>query len=290
MRITEYCIRTVIAGLFCCLLLQTSNVLAQARSSAVKPSGKSHRNTTQLNEPTQVIILKADDLVFHDSVQVFNPCWETYLDYIISKNIPSSVGVIMNSLDKGNKKYVEKVRMLQEKNGIELWNHGYTHDMNGKTESGEKAYEFLRTTEQFQYGQFIKSQKAAREKLGITIRTFGSPGNGMDANTTKAIDAIPELEVWLYGDPASTKFVLKRLPGCDAEHPVHNPDFEHFKSHYDPAQPYLVMQYHPMSWDERRFGEFKKIIDFLLQKPVRFMTPYAYYQEMRSGQEELPPH
>jgi peptidoglycan/xylan/chitin deacetylase (PgdA/CDA1 family) len=228
----------------------------------------------------QVVILKADDLVFKDSVNVFPQRWETYLDYIIKQDIPSSVGVILSSLDKGNQQYANKVRNLQIKHGIELWNHGYTHDMSSKNEKGEKTYEFWKTPETFQVGQFLKSQKVAKEKLGITIRTFGSPGNGRDSSTTRAISKIPELKVWLYGDPASDKFVLKRVAKCDLEFPVHNPDFAHFEANYDASEPYLLLQYHPMSWDERRFDEFKKIINFLLAKGVRFMTPYAYYQEV----------
>jgi peptidoglycan/xylan/chitin deacetylase (PgdA/CDA1 family) len=236
---------------------------------------------------TQVVILKADDLVFNDSVHVFPPRWESYLDYIIKQNIASSVGIILNSLDKGNQRYADKVRNLQLKHGIELWNHGYTHDMSSKNEKGERTYEFWKTPETFQLEQFIKSQKVAKDKLGITIRTFGSPGNGRDSSTTKAISKIPELKVWLYGDPASDKFVLKRVAKCDLEFPVHNPDFAHFEANYDASEPYLLLQYHPMSWDERRFEEFKKIIRFLISKGVRFMTPYAYYQEVTGDKVDV---
>jgi peptidoglycan/xylan/chitin deacetylase (PgdA/CDA1 family) len=233
----------------------------------------------------QVVILKADDLVFHDSVNVFPTRWRAYLDYIIKQNIPSSVGVILNSLDKGNQQYADEVRNLQTKHGIELWNHGYTHDMSSKNEKGEKTYEFWKTSEAFQLGQFIKAQKVAKDKLGITLRTFGSPGNGRDSCTTSAISKIPELKVWLYGDPASEKFVLKRVAKCDLEFPVHNPDFAHFEANYDASEPYLLLQYHPMSWDERRFDEFKQILRFLISKGVRFMTPYVYYQEITGDKD-----
>lgn len=261
--------------------LNESNVLPRLSSQHLSHESQVNWGKIVLDD-RQVIILKADDLVYHDSVNVFSPQWERYLGYITSMNIPSSVGIIMNSLDKGNDKYARKVRELQEKFGIELWNHGYTHDMKSKNEKGETTYEFWKTPEKFQLGQFLKSQKAAKDKLGLTIRTFGSPGNGMDSNTTKAIEKIPELEVWLYGDPKSNKFVLKRVAKNDLEYPVHNPDFAHFETNYDASQPYLLLQYHPMSWDEKRFEEFKKIIGLLSEKHVRFMTPYAYYQEMKA--------
>jgi|GEM_PF-6197470 len=280
--------------LICLFLLSGNETFAQEevtslsqRHFAISLPSPDSSNKGRMNQGTillderQVIILKADDLVFHDSLKVFSAQWERYLSYIISKKIPSSVGVIMNSLDKGNAQYAKRVKELQEKFGIELWNHGYTHDMKSKNERGETTYEFWKTPEQFQLAQFLKSQKAASEKLGLTIRTFGSPGNGMDSSTTKAIEKIPELEVWLYGDPKSNKFVLKRIAKNDLEHPVHNPDFTNFQANYDASQPYLLLQYHPMSWDEKRFEEFKKIIGFLLDKHVRFMTPYAYYQEVK---------
>lgn len=230
----------------------------------------------------QVIILKADDMMFRDSINLFFQEWDNYLDYIRAKKIPSSVGIIMSSLDQGTKAYAEKVRALQVRDGIELWNHGYTHQLNGTNEQGEKFHEFWNTSLAYQIGQLQKSQALAREKLGLTLRAFGAPGNQIDSNTVKALEAVPELQVWLYGKPGVTsKLVLENLPGDQVEYPVHNPDFQKFRENYDPTRPYLVLQYHPQSWDERRLGEFKKVIDFLEQEGVTFVTPLEYYEYVR---------
>ena len=227
----------------------------------------------------QIVMLKADDLMFHDSVNVFFAEWDRYLDYIRSKKIKSSVGIIVNSLAKGNEKYADKVKKLVTEDDIELWNHGFTHQMNGTNEKGT-FHEFFNTPVAFQIEQLRKSQQLVKEKLGITMHTFGAPGNQIDSGTVIAMETFPEIKVWLYGAKAFSKLVLKNNPGGTVEYPVHNPDFEKFREHYDPSQAYLVLQYHPLSWDEKRFAAFQQIIDFLLEKDVRFMTPYDYYQEV----------
>lgn len=228
----------------------------------------------------QVIILKADDLIFGDSAHVFPERWQKYLDYIRQKEVKSSVGIILNSLDKGTPAYAREVKALQVREGIELWNHGYTHQMNGTDANGTKFHEFWNTSLEHQITQLRRSQAVAREKLGLTLHTFGAAGNAQDSNTVKALAQFPDLKVWLRGDTTSNKFILKKQSGDLVEFPVHNPDYQQFIAHYDPSKSYLLLQYHPMSWDERRFGEFTKIIDYLLTKNVVFMTPYAYYQSL----------
>jgi len=41
---------------------------------------------------------------------------------------------------------------------------------------------------------------------------------------------------------------------------------------------YPALQIHPNFWDENGFSEFKKIVNFLIQNDVTFITPYEYYQ------------
>ena len=121
-----------------------------------------------------------------------------------------------------------------------------------------------------------KTQRLAREKLGITLQTFGAPGNAIDDATCRAIDKIEELDIWLYGNSASKKHVLKRH--TNIEYPTHNPDFQQFLNHDHSNPDCLVLQVHPNSWDDRRFSQFDQIIQFLKHRPCSFTTPIAYHR------------
>lgn len=63
-----------------------------------------------------------------------------------------------------------------------------------------------------------------------------------------------------------------------------NPDFEYFKKGYEehPEQEYFVLQGHPYCWDELKFEEVIRIIDYLFQEGAEFVTP-AECTEMRAG-------
>ncbi len=43
---------------------------------------------------------------------------------------------------------------------------------------------------------------------------------------------------------------------------------------------YMVMQGHPPYWDAASKAIFPKIVDYLISKNARFMTPYQYYQSL----------
>ncbi|MDF2924438.1 MAG: polysaccharide deacetylase [Paenibacillaceae bacterium] len=221
----------------------------------------------------QSIILKADDLV-HDQNGLLSANWSRFLTYLERYGLKAGLGVIGQSLDKGSDGFAEQIRRLQEEEGHELWNHGYDHQLNGVDEQGNRYCEFQHTSYEYQLDHLLRTQRLARERLGLTLRTFGAPGNSIDAGTVDALQAVPEIEVWLFGQPSS-KFVLERV--VNAEHPVIRPNFAAFREQYTPDREYLVLQLHPNSWNEGDFDQFTRIIDYLLLKPTEFVTPYAYY-------------
>ncbi|HPS10849.1 MAG TPA: hypothetical protein PK664_05710, partial [Paludibacteraceae bacterium] len=45
---------------------------------------------------------------------------------------------------------------------------------------------------------------------------------------------------------------------------------------------YLVIQIHPNPWEDDDFADFQRMIDFLKDKKVTFMTPDEYYQFLKS--------
>lgn len=223
----------------------------------------------------QFIILKADDLVF-DKSYIISQNWKRFISYIKTKRIKSSIGIIGNSLKKRNSKYFSLIKNLNKSGYFEIWNHGYNHFLNDTKRDGKIYSEFSNTSYKFQKKYLLKTQNLAKKKLGITLHTFGAPGNAIDENTLQVIDEVDDIKVWLIGDISSTKLILS--DHCWIERPIHNPNYQRFLNCYNPKLEYLLLQIHPHSWDEGRFEQLKKIIEYLIQEGVTFILPYEYYE------------
>lgn len=227
-----------------------------------------------ITENHQLIILKADDFIYdYQNVVTFH--WVKFTDYIVSKNIKAGLGIIGSSINNGNSEFYSIVKILNMTGNFEFWNHGYTHALNATNGNGKMYHEFWNTTAEYQKDELLKTQNLAKEKLGIVMNTFGAPGNAVDTNTVKAINEISELHSWFFGLQDSSKLVLKRA--VEIEFPTHYPDYQKFLDNYKSDEKYLVLQIHPNSWDEARFAEFEKIIDFLIEQDAQFITPTEYY-------------
>ena len=239
-------------------------------------SGSYRKTTAPIDDQPLYIILKLDDLWYKD--KLIHEGWDTTISYLNEKGITSSIGIVGESLEEDNPDYFKWIsdRVAE---GHEIWNHGYCHcrDKNsGISEfKGKPAHEQSHT--------LLKTQNLAKEKLGITLKTFGAPYNWSDQETVQALNDIPDIEVWLYKetDTPTDKYVLNRIEEVNLEYPVHNPDSEMFKKGFNTykEEPVLVIQGHPRSWaeDKNRMEEFKKIISFLETENVRFITPHDYY-------------
>jgi len=228
----------------------------------------------------QFILLKADDFVLNSFGQV-PPAWLKFIDFIVSRRIRASLGLIAQSLEKGNFFSLPYLTRLGSSVVFEIWNHGYNHLLDKTSANGHKFDEFRAAPLPFQEEHLRKAQQIVREKLGITMHTFGAPGNKIDDNTKKALNELSEIKVWYFGESDPQKLVLKRL--AEIELPTFNPNFEQFVSHYDPAQPYLALQIHPGLWNARQFNEFRQIIDFLISRDVTFINPFEYYTLLKNS-------
>lgn len=225
----------------------------------------------------QYIILKADD-VRRDPEHILPLRWQTFIARIETYGIQAALGVIGNSLEGDHPAYFDRLKTLHHRGRFELWNHGYDHVLNGTNNRGESYCEFSNTSLEHQRDHLVRTQGLAREKLGITLRTFGAPGNRIDDATRIAIDGIDDIEVWLYGPPQSKKRVLRR--STNIEYPTHNPDFAQFLAHDQPDPEYLVLQVHPNSWDENRLSQFDQIIRHLIARNCVFTLPHSYHKHL----------
>jgi len=242
-------------------------------------------SNVKINVFNQLVILKADDMVFDENT-IVPQRWILFIDYITRKGIKASIGVIGNSLEAGNKEYFKYLRSIAALGNFELWNHGYNHIYDGKYPNGESYKEFSNTPYAYQYEHMLYTDSLAIKKLGVVFHTFGAPGNGIDSTTVRAINNQKNIKVWLFGLPESKKLNLQRFN--DIEFPTSNPVYSKFVENYSSEKPYLVLQIHPNAWDRDKFAEFEKIIDFLLSKKVTFINPYDYYLLMNSKEWTFP--
>ena len=223
----------------------------------------------------QLIILKADDFKF--SQQHIIPLgFQRFIEFIESKKIKASIGIIGNSLEKGQQEYFTILKEIADDGSFEIWNHGFDHELFGVNNDGKTYHEFFNTNYDDQKNHLEKTQELASEKLGITIHAFGAPGNSYDSVTLNVIDEINEIKVWFYGNPESNKLVLKNL--YNIEFDGQYPDYEKFVNNYPIDEKYLTLQIHPKAWDNNGFNQFELIIEFLITQKVAFITPYEFYR------------
>ena len=226
-----------------------------------------------------MVILKLDDLWYKNG-QVHEG-WQEVMDFLNKEKVVGTIGIVGESLEKGEEDYYNWIKN-QHQQGHEIWNHGYCHCK--PTVNGQACREFRGTDYTYQLGQLQKAQQLAKEKLGLTLVSFGAPYNSTDSSTVAALAKIPALKIWLYKETKipTNKQILKRIKEVNIEYPVHIPDFQQFKAGYEKHknEPLLVIQGHPRSWtkDRERMDNFKQIITFLKEEKVRFITPIEYTQ------------
>jgi peptidoglycan/xylan/chitin deacetylase (PgdA/CDA1 family) len=229
--------------------------------------------TSQTGRPPQAIILKLDDVTSHEahgSVPV-SARWQRIADFIEQSKLKASFGIIGSSLEQDNPAYFNWIKELHRRGSIEFWNHGYK-DRKAEDRSGE----FEGSYEE-QLDALKKTQKLAREKLGFELKAFGPHWSGDNADTVKALDAMPDITMWFYGKKGSKKFVFERV--LTLENPTFVPDFDKFKQVYESRasdKPCLALQGHPNAWDEKRWQGFVKIVEYLRARGCTFTTPSAY--------------
>lgn len=223
----------------------------------------------------QIILLKLDDVVpARVSSTPVPPRWQKIADYLKANQIKGSFGIICESLEKDNAAYFQWIKDIQAAGLIEFWMHGYK--MRTATDTGE----FESGTAAEQQAILAKSAKLAREKLGFPLVAFGPHWSGTTDATDEALEAVPDIKIWLYGPVKPKHFTRLSIERVMAlENPTFVPDPAKFKAYYEKhaaTREVLVLQGHPNQWDDIRWAGFVEIIEFLKSKHVVFMTPSEY--------------
>ncbi len=222
------------------------------------------------------IVLKLDDLVSTREGDVA-PRWKRITDFALERKIKLSIGIIADSLEGDKPAYFAYIKGLQNTGLFEFWFHGYDHK--AWQEGDRKLSEFQGTPYERQKDHFEKSQALAREKLGFAFTTFGAPFNASDAVTSRVLSENADIKVLLYGNPGdkvSGKIVLDRVGPVNIEAPLFVPSADKFISGYlqhAKGRDYYVIQGHPAQWDDARWTEFVKLVDYLSANRIPVVTP-----------------
>jgi peptidoglycan/xylan/chitin deacetylase (PgdA/CDA1 family) len=246
-----------------------------------KAAAQSSPTTKPVRQPP-FIILKLDDMKGE------SPQWERTIQFLKDQHVKSCIGIICNSLEGDKASYFSWLKAIQATGLVEFWNHGLTHAQ--WQEGTANVQEFKGPPYEEQKEHIVHSQQLAKEKLGITLHSFGAPFNATDDNTLKALAEDPDIKVLLYGNAAKASetpniLVLDRT-SMNIEYPVGVPNLERMQHDYETlagTRDCFVLQGHPEHWDDAFFGEFVKMVEYLKAKGVTFTTPYEYYLSRRGG-------
>jgi len=252
-----------------CIALFVAALAFSRSAMAAPPSGS----------PPQNVLLKLDDVVAANrGPGPVSLRWQRVTDYLKTNHLKAGFGVICESLETDNPAYFQWLKDLQSGGLIELWMHGY------HLKKADEPGEFDHGTVDEQRAILEKAEALTKAKLGFPLVAFGEHWSAVTDATDEAMEAVPDLKIWLYG-PKQPKFYrrlsLPRVMGL--ENPTFVPDPVKFKDAYEKyggKQPFLVLQGHPDQWvEDQRWEGFVEIVDFLKSRQVVFMTPSEYLQK-----------
>lgn len=258
-------IRIIFFGFLCGLLLTGAISVNQKGNS-----GSVNRNIL----PAPKIILKLDDFGANSSFSC-----APALDYLITKEVKASLGVIAERLSINALEVYGKYINAVNSNGqhlFEIWNHGLVHSKNNPPNNNP---EFKGTSYAFQKSHFRQSSDLVFQRLGVKMHSFGAPYNANDQTTNDVLNELDEYKVVMFANP-QIKNVLNLNNRVNMEKGTGGVDYQYFLFQYrakKDSYQYMVLQGHPMQWDARRITEFKNIIDFLINEGCEFVLPYEYY-------------
>ncbi|SVE09140.1 uncharacterized protein METZ01_LOCUS461994, partial [marine metagenome] len=174
----------------------------------------------------------------------------------------------------------EVFRMLHAAE-FELWFHGHTHDWT------LPEAEFSGVSVERQRQSMARGIVDAREVWGIEFHTFGAPGNAIDANTTEALKAFPQIVVWFYGREDTNLMLLPRILEAESvSGTMATPGA--FATALDSLiearseLPVTTLQVHPNQWIEEEFQFFGQILEGIQSRGrFRYTSPYGWWRWQR---------
>jgi len=193
-----------------------------------------------------------------------------------------TMGVICDSLAQPNAEDVAWIKANAIENGgaVEFWHHGWDH--RSWTQDGKSLWEFRGPDVATQAKHLKDACDVFKKTTGLTFHVFGAPFNQTDDATIAAMDAVPEITVWMYPPKGETKRkALGRT--LNIEVATGKVSYEKFAKDYAAKKPsaMMLLQGHCGMWNDESFRDFVKIAALLRQDGWTTMTAAQYAEKTR---------
>jgi predicted RNA-binding protein YlqC (UPF0109 family) len=129
-------------------------------------------------------------------------------------------------------------------------------------------------------GNLKDAQAIFKQTTGLTFRAFGAPFNQADDATIAAMDAVPELTIWMYPPKNETK--RKALGrSLNIEPATGKVSYALFAKEYAVRKPasMMLLQGHCGMWSDDSFKDFVKIATLLKQDGWTTLTASQYVEK-----------
>lgn len=232
-----------------------------------------------LTAQDKIVIWKLDDVRAGDKRRLA-PGFKRVAEWAKAEKTVVTMGVICDSLTQPNADDVAWIKTNAVENGgvVEFWHHGWDH--RSWTESGKPQWEFRGPDVATQTKHLKDAQAIFKQHTGLTFRAFGAPFNQADDATIAAMDAVPEITIWMYPPKNETKRkVLGR--SLNIEPATGKVSYAKFAQEYAAKKPngLMVLQGHCGMWNDESFSDFVKIAALLKQDGWMTMTASQYAEK-----------
>ncbi len=233
-----------------------------------------------LTAQDKVVIWKLDDVRAGEKRRLA-PGFKRVAEWAKAEKAVVTMGVICDSLTQPNDDDVGWIKTNAVENGgaVEFWHHGWDH-RSWTDEAGRKMAEFRGPDVATQTKHLKDAQAIFKQHTGLTFRAFGAPFNQADDATIAAMDAVPEITIWMYPPKNETKRkVLGR--SLNIEPATGKVSYAKFAQEYSAKKPngLMVLQGHCGMWNDESFSDFVKIAALLKQDGWVTMTASQYAEK-----------
>lgn len=236
----------------------------------------------------KIVIWKLDDVKAGEKKRLA-PGFKRVADWAKAEKTVVTMGVICDSLAQPNAEDVAWLKANAVENGgvVEFWHHGWDH-RSFRNDKGEQASEFKGPDLATQTKHLKDACEIFHRTTGLTFHAFGAPFNQSDETTAIALNAVPEITVWMYGPKSDQKRqVLGR--SLNLETATGKVGYEEFAKAYAAKKPtgLLLLQGHCGMWDDASFKGFTQAAE-LLKKDGWITLTTAQYAERTAAKTAAP--
>lgn len=228
----------------------------------------------------KVVIWKLDDVKAGEKKRLA-PGFKRVAEWAKAEKTVVTMGVICDSLAQPNADDVAWIKANAIENGgvVEFWHHGWDH-RSWADATGKAMWEFRGPDVATQAKHLKDACELFKKTTGLTFHAFGAPFNQADDATVAAMDAVPELAIWMYPPKGETKRkTLGRT--LNIEVATGKVSYDKFAKDYAAKKPatMMLLQGHCGMWNDDSFNDFVKIAALLKQDGWTTMTASQYVEK-----------